>query len=197
MLVMLLATACSPGQLPTDQPPAPLSPISLTVGQRLQVVATTSILGDVVTQVGGDDIALTVLIQAGQDPHSYEPAASVAATIERAHVVFTNGFNLEESLSPLLESARSKVAIVSATDGIVTISNPEMAEHGGVDPHVWQNPQNVMVWADNIAGALASLDPAHADDFKANAASYQDQLAKLDSEIEERLSVLPANQRKL
>ena len=87
-------------------------------GEKLRVVATTSIVGDVVAQVGGDATSLTVLIEPGQDPHAYQPSARDFATAAQAHVIFVNGFDLEENLLQDLESAAEGVPIVPVSAGI-------------------------------------------------------------------------------
>jgi len=194
-LIMILLAACGAGSVaPPTAAPAPLNPVALAAGEKLRVVATTSIIGDVARQVGGDHIDLAILIAAGQDPHSYEPVAADTGAIEAAHVVFVNGLDLEESLLSILESVQGRVPVVAVSDGVDLIP---LADAGGFDPHVWQDPSNVMIWADNIARALSALDPASAPIYAANANAYRAKLDALDKDITRRLSVIPADRRKL
>lgn len=175
-------------------------------GERLHVIASTSIVGDVVAQVGGDAIDLQVLMTAGQDPHSYEPTARDIAGVEGADVIFVNGFDLEETLLTMLRSTGAGVPIVPVSDGVEPISAGEHEDdeheddehaHGEFDPHVWMNPLNVVIWAENIAAALAELDPANAGTYDQNAAAYADELRALDAEIEAALSGIPEAQRRI
>lgn len=166
-------------------------------GERLRVVATTSLIGDVAQVIGGDAITLETLIKAGADPHSFEPTAQQTVAIHDADVVFSNGYDLEESLLGLFESAVAdgrRVVPVSA--GIETI---ELAagEEGGVDPHVWTSPLNVIVWARNVAATLAELDPAQAALFQANAGAYIAQLQELDAWIAGQVEHIPVGERKI
>ncbi len=157
-------------------------------------------MGDVVTQVGGDLIELTTLMQPGQDPHTYEPTAQDIAWIEQAHVVFVNGLGLEGRLLDTVESV-SGVPIVPVSAGIEPLEAGDEHEgeheHTGADPHTWMDPTNVIVWTDNIAGALAALDPAHANTYRQNADAYAGELRGLDAYIAEQVAEVPPEQRKL
>lgn len=195
----------------------PLSAVSLD-GRKLQVVATTSIIGDVVRQVGGEAIDLTVLMSAGQDPHSYQPAAGDLTKVATADVVFVNGWDLEESLVDDLRNVAEGAPLVPVSAGIVPLALGEGAEHdeaeheeaeheeteheeteheeaehehGGADPHTWMDPGNVQLWAMNVATALSALDPANEAVYQANAATYQAQLGGLLAEMETQLAAIP------
>ncbi|MCX7751134.1 MAG: metal ABC transporter substrate-binding protein, partial [Candidatus Bipolaricaulota bacterium] len=87
-------------------------------GAPLPVVATTSIVGDVVAQVGGERIALTVLIPAGTDPHTFEPTPRDLVLLSRARLVFVNGAGLEEGLAPLLASPELRGKVVDLSQGL-------------------------------------------------------------------------------
>lgn len=199
-----LAIACQPSALPeqgVDEMP-PLSAVTLGEGERLQVVATTSIVGDVVQNVGGGLIDLSVLMPAGTDPHSFEPTPQDVAAVADAHVVFANGAGLEEFLEPLLESADENATVVPVSYGIELLQlqgggEEEHDQHGGVDPHVWFDPNNVAVWALNIAHVLSTLDPNNAGVYEENAAAYTVELERLDSWIREQLAQVPEENRKL
>jgi ABC-type Zn uptake system ZnuABC Zn-binding protein ZnuA len=158
------------------------------------VIATTSIIGDVVAQIGGDSVTLTVLLPAGIDPHSYEPAAADAARMRNADVIFSNGLNFEQGLQPNLDALAGVVPVIAVSDGVDLIAS---SEHASGDPHTWQNPTNVIVWTNNITDALSTLDPANADSYRANADSYITELQSLDTWISEQVSSIPAERRKL
>ena len=182
---------------------------------KLRVVATTTIVGDVVRQVGGDAIDLTVLLPAGADPHGFQPTPQDAALIANADLVFASGLNLEEFLEKLIENAGGSARVVAVSDGVTAIEgHEEHAEgeahvedeehaaegeehaHEGADPHVWMDPNNVRVWTRNIAAALSELDPANASVYQANAERYDQTLQALDAWVQEQVvQVAPENRQ--
>ena len=203
ILSMLFLASCS-----TPQAPAGTAQAS----GKLKVVATNSIVADVVRQVGGDAIDLSQLIPLGSDPHSFEPSPQDIAQVADADVVFMNGVGLEEFIQPLLENAGGKAKLVSVSDGISLLElDPsaealEAEEHQGEaptgeehssDPHVWMDPNNVIVWTQNIAATLSELDTANASTYQANAAKYQQQLKDLDAWIQQQVAQIPAENRKI
>jgi len=167
------------------------SPVPV-VAANLAVVASTQILGDVVSVIGGDFIELTILIPPDSDPHAFEPAPQDAAKLTEADLIFVNGLNLEEALNPLLETAG--LNIVLSSDGITALEFVGEEFEGG-DPHVWMNPLNVKVWVENIAEALAASDPAHAEEFRANAQVYRAELDALDAWAAQQVSLIPPEAR--
>ncbi len=185
---------------------ADLSPVALEPGQRLQVAATSSIIADVVSEVGGEKIDLALLIPIGADPHSYEPAPRDLATIARGHVVFANGFGLEGPLLETLGMAARGTPILSLSAGIAPRRigesglGPMVAggpDDDAVDPHVWLDPTNVMAWVKTIESGLSALSPDAAADFSANALAYLHQLEDLDAWIEAQVNAIPPESRKL
>jgi manganese/iron transport system substrate-binding protein len=172
----------------------------------LKVVASTTIVGDVVAQVGGDLIDLTVLFPTGADPHTFEPRPQDVAAISEADVIILNGLGLEEALESLLD-ANAKGVIVHASEGIEVLEfeegegeehegEDENAHEGG-DPHTWTDPNNVIVWTENIAAALAEADPENANTYQANADAYCDSLQELDAWIRAEIEQIPAERRKM
>jgi len=168
--------------------------------KRLRVVATTSIVGDVVAQVGGDAIELTVLLKPGQDPHAYQPNAQDLGIASNAHVIFVNGFDLEESLLEDLASAAEGVAMVAVSAGIEPVegdAHDEEEHHHAQNPHVWFNVSHVERWTDNIEQVLSDLDPANAESYHSHAQTYQAELATLDGLVRETVDAIPEENRKL
>lgn len=179
----------------------------------LKVVATTSIIGDVVAQVGRRTIELTTLIGPGQDPHSYEPTPQDMATASKADVIFVNGWDLEEALIRALEDIVEDVPLVPVSAHIEPLAferdghEQEEAEtehgqdeehrHAGADPHTWFSVHNVEQWVQNIEHVLSALDPAHAGSYQANAEAYKSQLRELDAWIGAQLAQIPEANRKL
>lgn len=161
-------------------------------GPKLRVVATTTIVGDVVHQIGGEAISLTVLLPPGADPHGYEPVPRDLAALAEADLIFINGAGLEARLEPFLQGARAPVIAVSAG-----LSLRRLAEEGEPDPHVWFDPRNVLAWVGNIEAALSTADPANAPGYASNARAYEGALRELDAWILGQVAQVPQENRKL
>jgi ABC-type Zn uptake system ZnuABC Zn-binding protein ZnuA len=224
-LALFLVAGCQPtpgpvsGELEADDRAAvvyltfiaELTPAGLGGGERLRVFATTSIVGDVVAQVGGEAIELTVLLPPGSDPHGYSATPRELADISSADLLFVSGFDLEEGLGGVLEQVAVEVPVISISEGLAGRPMTEEAhdhegedtggaeqdhqdEEGGIDPHVWFDPTIVMQWARNAGQALGARDPSHQATFQANAERY---VQALDRRIEAELAGLPPGQRVL
>jgi ABC-type Zn uptake system ZnuABC Zn-binding protein ZnuA len=190
--------------------PEALSPVDLVEGEILKVVATTNIVGDIVSNVGGSSIELTTLLPVNADPHAYEPAPGDLQAVSNAHVIFVNGLGLEVFLEGMLENAGVGVPVVSLSEGIEALTfgkevqNVEGSsedlnqghDQGSFDPHVWFDPTNVMVWTERVAETLSILDPANGALYVGNAAKYKEALVDLDNWIMEQVSVVPEADRK-
>ena len=191
----------------------------VTTGERLRLVATTDIIGDVLKNVAGDRADVEALISPGQNPHSYQPTPSALRAIERADIVFVNGLNLEEGLlGELPRIAKGYVVPVSA--GIAAIGAPghhdhdddddnddhhghddeddhhDDHQHAFGDPHVWMDPNNVIVWVENMVEVLGKADPANAQAYRSNGNRYIGELKLIDKYVRERVSTIPAHRRK-
>ena len=164
--------------------------------ERLRVVATTSILGDVVSNIGGNAIELSTLIEAGQDPHGFEPTPSTYALIEKAELIFVNGFELEESFLEDIEAA-AKGAVESVSDGIEPIHTEDHDADTHADPHVWFDAANVMIWVDAIEKRLIMADPSNSGGYQARADEYRRRLEELDRWMQEQIASIPMEKRKL
>jgi ABC-type Zn uptake system ZnuABC Zn-binding protein ZnuA len=173
---------------------------------RLKVVATTTIVGDVVARVGADHVALDVLLPVGADPHTYDPAPRDVVMIADADVVFASGLGLETFLDTLIENAGAAGRVVQVSEGIAFTELIEKSadEHEGDadthqdesrDPHTWTDPNLVMVWVEVMAARLSDLDPAHAGDYAANAAAYQVELSTLDTWVRQQVDQIPEAER--
>lgn len=180
---------------------------------KLNVVATTSIVADVVSNVGGDLVNVETLIPVGTDPHSFEPTPQDIAKVADAQIVFANGAGLEKFMQNLLESANATDKIVEVSDGIKLLEsvghddhdNEEGEEHeegddhdhehAGSDPHTWVDPNNVMIWVEHIESALSEADPDNAESYAANAAAYTAELKEVDAWIREQIAQIPPERR--
>lgn len=160
--------------------------------ERLNVVASFSILGDFVRNVGGDRVSVTTLVGPDSDAHVYSPTPADAKRIADAKLVFVNGLGFEGWLPRLVKSAGGKATIVTATSGITPLKSGSAA-----DPHAWQSVANAKVYVANIRDALAAADPANAETFKANASRYLAELDALDRDVRAAVAQLPESRRKV
>ena len=161
-------------------------------GDRLNVVASFSILGDLVRNVGGNSVNVTTLVGPDGDVHVYVPTPADAKKIADAKLVFVNGLGLEGWLPRLVQSAGNKATIVTATAGIAPLKLGSDA-----DPHAWQSPLNAKIYVANIRDALVAADPADAEAFKSNANAYLAKLDALDVEVRQAVAQIPENRRKV
>jgi len=206
--LLVLAAACGPATPADGQgqavEPGDLAPAGLAAGEKLWAVATTNIVGDVVRQVGGDRIELTVLMGVGVDPHTYVPSPSDTAALHDAHLILANGAGLEADLDEILENAGGSAAHVDVSNGfdlLPAVTEEEDAhdgeEHGDVDPHVWFSVPAVIHWVDRVETALSALDPDNAGYYQDRARSYREDLEALDGWIQEQVAQVPEANRKL
>jgi zinc/manganese transport system substrate-binding protein len=164
--------------------------------KTLRVVASFTVLADVVQQVGGDHVQVTSLVPPNGDPHQFEPSPRDAENLKNADVTFISGEGLERWFESLVKASGYQGAPVIASTGI-TLRQRERRGQLSNDPHVWNSPANVEVWVANIEKALIAADPADEADFKANAARYAKELKELDAETRARIASLPSVQRKI
>lgn len=176
----------------------------------LRIVATTTIVGDIVRQVAGNLMQVETLLPVGTDPHAFEPRPQDVAAITDADLIFANGAGLEEFLEPLLQNAGTQAQVIQVSAGIALLPFEESShaasgaeleddaygEHT-FDPHTWMDPNNVIVWVYNIAAALSSADPQNASIYDSNAEAYIQSLQELDAWIDQQTNRLPAERRKL
>jgi zinc/manganese transport system substrate-binding protein len=193
--------------LPTMTPVVAQTP---TTGVPLHVVASFSILGDLVKNVGGEGVVVTTLIRPGVDAHTYDPAPADLVVLSKADIIFENGLGFEPWLERFFASAQPPGARVVTTEGITPREagadeheGEAQAEedgaqgHGQFDPHVWHDVANVIIMVGNIRDALVAADPARAELYKANAAAYIAELEALDASVREQVGTLPPERRKL
>ncbi len=187
VLAVVATAACGGGQ---GQP---------TTG-KLAVVATTTIVGDVVAAIGGEDIDLQVLMGPGVDPHLYKPRAGDVRRMSTARAVFLNGLHLEGKMGEVLQQMGQRGVTTVAIAQCIPESElilPEESSGGLHDPHVWFD---VGLWsraAECARDALISIDPEHADGYRARADVYTAELRELDAWVRGRVAQLPVERRVL
>ncbi|HWX82647.1 MAG TPA: metal ABC transporter substrate-binding protein [Xanthobacteraceae bacterium] len=164
----------------------------LCAQSRLEVVASFSIIGDFVKNVGGDRVNVTTLVGPNGDVHVYAPAPADAKKIADAKLLVINGLGLEGWLPRLLQSSGGKAPITVATNGIAPLRLGSDA-----DPHAWQSVANAKIYVANISDALVAADPTDAEAFRANAARYAAELDALDREVRAAVAQIPPAHRKV
>jgi ABC-type Zn uptake system ZnuABC Zn-binding protein ZnuA len=189
-VLLLLASACATGAGGEDD-------------GRLDVVTTVSPITNIAQNVGGEHVEITGIVPEGTNSHTFEPAPTDARLMAEADVVFVNGLHLEE---PTLSLARANVAdgtpivqlgdrTISPDEYIYDFSFPE--EGGDPNPHLWTNPLYADRYAEIIAETLSELDPANAEDYRANAEAFGARVDELNGLIREVTETVPPENRKL
>lgn len=172
----------------------------------VRVVATYSILGDLVENVGGENVKLTTLVGPNGDAHTFEPAPSDNAEIAEADVVFENGLEFETFLDDLYESSGSEAERVVVTEDVepLPVAEEEHAEEeagheeeGEYDPHVWHDPTNAVIMVESVRDALSEADPDNAEAYERNADGYIAELESLDADVREQVDSIPEENRTL
>jgi zinc/manganese transport system substrate-binding protein len=189
----------------------------------LKVVASFSILADMVRQIGGEHVELAALVGPDGDAHVFEPTPADAEKLARAQVLVVNGLDFESWLPRLVEASGFAGTTVVASEGVRPrgldeaeddhAAHGEAAEghdhehehaadhdhhhHGHQDPHAWQSLANGVIYARNIGRALAEADPVHADDYRRATEAYASRLQDLDAEVRAEITVIPAERRKV
>lgn len=173
---------------------------------KLPVVASFSILGDLVANVGGDRVAVTILVQPGGDAHVYAPTPADAKAVAEARLVVANGLKFEGWIGRLVQSSASKAMVVEAAKGVKPIEEKGGRAHGhshghshgaAVDPHAWQSVANARTYVGNLRDALNAADPDHRAAYDANAARYLGELDAVEAEIRAAVAKIPADRRKV
>ena len=174
--------------------------------EKLAVVATFSIIGDLAQNLGGDQIELRTLVGPNSDAHVYQPTPADAKALAHADVVLANGLQLEGFLTRLIDASGTTAPIVEVSKGARVIEDPlgghfhfvddQAVFHAAPkDPHAWQSVANAKVYVDNIVDAFCAVDVTGCPDYRANAAAYHDQLTALDREIRDVIASIPEDKR--
>src|SRR5262245_21809455 len=174
----------------------PASGAAHAAGAKLKVVASFSILGDIVQNVGGDRVAITTLVGPDGDAHVFEPTPADIRAVAAADLVFVNGLGFEGWMDRLIQASGYRGPLVVASAGV---QSRTMDEDGRTvtDPHAWQDLGNGRRYVENVAAALAAADPAGASAYRAAAVAYEAELAAKDEWVRDELAAVPAAQRKI
>lgn len=174
---------------------------------QIKVVASFSILADIVDEIGGDKVKAVALVGPNSDGHVYQPKPADAREVAEAKLVVVNGLGFEGWLDRLIGAAGYKGPVVTASDGVKPRNLESGHGHGHghshgkhmkqADPHAWQDLANGQIYAKNIAGGLAKADPANASAYTERADAYLRKLAELDAMVRSELGAIPAAKRKV
>lgn len=162
---------------------------------KLRVVATFSLLGDLVRQIGGDRVAVTSLVGPNGDAHVYEPTPADVQAVAAARLVVVNGLGFEGWIDRLIGASGFHGTRVTATDGVIPLDRGSGT--GRRDPHAWQDLANGRIAVADIARGLAAIDPEHQALYDANARAYNATLAALDARLHALFAAIPAAQRRV
>ena len=182
-----------------------MTPGVAAAADKIKVVATFSVIGDMVTNIAGDLVDLVTLIGPDGDIEVYEPTPADIPKLAGARILFMNGLNdeFEPWLPNLMAQAKFAGTKVIVTRGVKAISAEDEHPMGGkpkavvLDQHAWMNPRNGIIYVKNITDALARIDPANADTYRTRAASYTQQLRDLDSWAHAEMAAVPAAKRRV
>jgi len=175
--------------------------VSANAAEPMPVVASFSILGDLVQVVGGDRVKVTTLAGSDADAHEFAPSPADAKAVLGARMFVVNGLSFEPWAQKLAKSAGYKGETVVASKGVKPRQMAADAGHdhghAETDPHAWQNPLNVVQYVNNIAAGLAKADPSGAATYKANAEAYAKQLKDFDAQAKAQFDAIGRAQRKV
>ncbi|MGX6979821.1 metal ABC transporter substrate-binding protein [Vagococcus elongatus] len=167
---------------------------------HLQVVASYSVIADMVEQVGGDKVSVTSIVPRGTDPHSYEPTPEDTLAIEKADVIFYNGLNLETGkgwFDKLIENGRKEQVTFQVTEEITPEYLSEKGQETQEDPHAWLSLENGIRYVETITDYLIKVDGKNKDIYLENEEAYIKKLEELNQTAHEKLSSLPGNKKVL
>ena len=159
------------------------------------ILTTTTILTDVTRSVAGDRLSIGSLLPTGADPHAYQPTPQDMAKISDSKVLIINGAGYEQFLEGVLENAGEQKEPLEASAGLRLRKDPE--NESETDPHLWLDPNNMIVYVENIREGLTRFDPDGTEAYKTNASAYIDLLTELDAWINGQIAQIPPQRRVL
>ena len=184
LLVVVAAAACSGS---TANP-----------GNRMSVVTTSTIFGDMVQRVGGDLVAVTSLVPRHADVHTFEPKADDLRALSGARVVIMNGLRLDDWLRETIEEgAKPDTKVVALAEHLEGVDLLPGEEPGEENPHLWLSVPYAIKYVDRIEAALAAADPGNAAAYDRQATAYREELSELDAEIRSRIAEIPETARRI
>ena len=183
-------------KLPGSLALAALFATPLAMAKTVDVVASFTVLADIVSQVGGDHVKVKSLVGPDGDPHTFEPTPQDSQALAKADLVFVSGLGLEGWMDRLVSASGYHGQPVVASAGVTTRS---MEEEGKTitDPHAWNSMQNGVIYATNVMNALVKADPEDAAAIRQRGQNYIQQLQALDSWAKTAFDKIPVEKRKV
>ncbi|MEB3335816.1 MAG: zinc ABC transporter substrate-binding protein [Leptolyngbyaceae bacterium] len=194
VLVGLWSSGCD--LLPQSTPTTNGTPLPNTNAQP-PVVATSTIITNLTQQIGGDEIDVAGILKPGDDPHVYEPVPADSRKLEKAALIFYNGYNLEPNLIKMMNATGVRARKVAVGEVVKPLELKESAKGTVPDPHVWGDVKNVIQMAELIRDELIQLSPEDQAEFKQNANTVITELQQLDRWVTQQIQTIPVNQRQL
>lgn len=193
---LLVATALTMGACAGATPTA--------APDTIRVVATTTVLADLVANVGGDRVTVSSVVPKGGEVHTFDPSPQDVVGLTEADLIVSNGLGLDEWLTDLAADAGADAPIVELGEdlGIDYLAGDEHGDeadtdHGAVNPHLWLDVANARLYVAKLADALAAADPDGTADYRANAQAYDAELADLDAWIDDEIGTIAPADRAL
>ena len=181
----MISSGCTP-KSSTDQ----------SIKDKPEVLTTFTVLADLARNVAGDRLKVRSIVKPGSEIHGYQPTPSDIEQASSADLIIENGLGLELWARKFTASA-GDIPTVTLSDGMEPLLIAEDAYAGKPNPHAWMSPQRTMAYVDQLEQAFVQLDPAGADQFKANAVAYKQSLQRLDQELRSSLETIPTERRVL
>ncbi|WP_437614298.1 metal ABC transporter solute-binding protein, Zn/Mn family [Erwinia sp. V71] len=175
---------------------------------KLNVVASFSIIGDIASQIGKDQINLRTLVGADSDTHVYEPKPGDAIALAKADVILVNGLQFEGFMPRLIAASESRAVVTETSLGATILRDPAGGHYhfdegkavfhaAPFDPHAWQSVANAKTYASNIATAFCAADKAGCAGYQSNARAYLAQLSQLEQDIQQQMQHIAQHRRTL
>jgi manganese/zinc/iron transport system substrate-binding protein len=165
--------------------------------RKAKILATTGMIADAARAVGGEYVEVDCLMGPGVDPHLFVASPRDLARIESADLVLYNGLHLEGKMTDLFEQRSKTTWTVGVAEGLPDLLDAEEGFEGTHDPHVWFDVRLWMKVVEKVRDTLADLDPAHAEQYRANAGKYLTELEELDRQVREDVARIPSDRRVL
>lgn len=170
------------------------APAAAEAKRAFRVVTTFTVIQDIAQNVAGEAATVSSITKPGAEIHDYQPTPQDIVKVQDADLVLWNGLNLERWFEKFFENIADVPSVV-ITDGIDPVGIHEGPYTGKPNPHAWMSPDNALIYVENIRQAFVAHDPANAETYNRNAASYSDRIRAIDSPLRQRLSAIPEAQR--
>ena len=187
LLLAILVAGCATGASPSQ-----------TSSGRLPVVTTSTVFADMIRNVGGDLVAVTSLVPASADVHTFAPKPADLRSVTAARLIVMNGLGLDDWLRETITNAAAEgTPLIELGVGLPGVQLLPGEAPGEENPHLWMAVPNAILYADRIEAALAAADPGNAAAYGRQASAYRERLSALDSSIRQRIGQIPVADRKL